>query len=233
MRHYLAEDSMSQSGKSTKPKIRPSSERIKEITLELMKPENKVSKRLKKFKLFEKVAYIYLLAEDWPNPEKRSQRYQPRQVAAIIAWAEFEMEIYTNALDNQKKTKKILKNKLKRIEKRIEKIEKITNQKFSNLPSEVRISSFYGNEEIIGPYREATIKKDRAKIKKNLLIKSKTRPKQKPFDTFCLDMKNLFAERIENTPNYQLIADIANLLNFTPATQTSNTIRQRLYQLSK
>jgi len=65
------------------------------------------------------------------------------------------------------------------------------------------------------------------------LIKSKTRPKQKPFDTFCLDMKNLFAERIENTPNYQLIADIANLFKLTSGTQTSDTIRQRLHKLLK
>lgn len=224
---------MSQQNKVSKPKIRPTSERIKEITLILMNPENKirVAKRLKKFQLYEKVAYIYIWAEDWPDPE--NQRYQPRQVAAIVAWAESGMKIHTDALDNKKKTKEILKNEFRSLGKKIEKIERTTKQRFNDLPSEVRMSSFFENKEMIGPYNEACVKNEVAEIKKYRLIPGKTRPKQKPFDTFCLDMKQLFTERTGSTPNFQLIADIANLFKLTSGTQTSDTIRQRLHKLSK
>ena len=126
---------MSQSDKSTRPKIRPTSERIKEITLKLMNPENKVAKRLKIFQLFERVAYIYLLAEDWPDPASRSQRYQPRQVAAIIALAEFGMEVHIKAVKDHETAKSNLKNQKSKLQKKIEKIERTTKKKFSDLPS--------------------------------------------------------------------------------------------------
>jgi len=235
---------MSQSEKSTTPKIEPTIQRIREITFKLMNPENKaetsILNRLKRYRLLEKVAYVFLWAEDWPDPEK--QQYQPMQVATIIAYAESGMKTYRDALYNKKKTKEIFKNKFKRLKKGKEKIEKATKQKFDDLSSEVRMSSFFGNKELIGPYNEASVEYEMAKIKKDRLIPSKTRPKRKPFDTFCLDMKRLFNERTRKTPNYQLIADIANLFKLadtdtqtpnTSGTQTSETVRQNIYLLTK
>ena len=223
---------MSQSEENTTPKIKPTIERIKEITLILMNPENKVAKRLQKFQLYE---YIYIWLEDWDDPIR--QRYQPRMVAFIIAMAESKMKIYTDALDDHKKTKEktkeILKNESRRLKKGIETIEKVNRQKFKDLPPEVRMSSLFKNEELRIPYIRAFIDNVLAGTKGNRLTSSETRPKQKPFNAFCTSMKSLFYRRTGKNPDYQLIADLSNLFNLTSHKQTANTIRQRLHKLSK
>jgi len=221
----------------------PTSERIKEITQALMDPKNGVIRRLKVFRLTEKVAYVWFWAEDWPNPV--NQRSQPRTVAAIVAWAELNKKIYNDALEDfQAKRRNFTVEDLRlpreinkiedeelRFKRKIEKIE--TGQQLKNLLEKNRSMSFEQKRKFIKDYSTASVKMEFAKIKRDLIIKSKTRPRQKYFDGFCLDIKNIFFDRTEKSPNYKLIANIANLFNLTDVTQTSDTIRQRLYHLTK
>lgn len=198
--------------------IEPKRERVREIAKILM---DNVHIRLKRFNLYD--------CHD-PNDQRH---YQPFDVASVVAIAECDMKRGVNSIEDHKTARDDFDNEKSRLQRKRKKIEKITNQNFDDLAPDVRLSSFYGNKEVTGPYLEALVKKDRAKDKKERLIKSKTRPKEKHLDKFCENMKEIFLDRGHKSLNYKFIADIANLFNLSNSDQSYDSIRKRFHRLSK
>lgn len=212
---------MLQLNEEAKPKIEPTRERIQEIAHELMNLKNAVSRRLRNFNLYDS------------HDQEDKRRYQPREVATIVALAESDMKIRNKAIEDHEAARNYLKNQKSKLQRQIKKIEKTNNQKFNDLPPDVRKSSFYGNSKITGSYHEAFVEKVLAQDKKERLIKSKTRPEEKHLNAFCINIKKIFLDRGHKSPDYKLIRDIVNLFSLSNSKQTYDSIRKRFSRLSK
>lgn len=204
--------------------------RLKQIVETLMAPQNKVVTRLKRAQLLEKTALIYLMCEDWPDYIE--YRYQPRSVAASVAWAESQIAILSSFQNEKADAKKQKKEAHKRLKRQINGIESTTRKKFNELPEDIRESSFFKtgknvkwNPDIkeLGAARHKFVM-NKQKVRR--LSRSGTKPVEKNLTTFCRDMKGLFANQGKK-PDYRLIAEIINLFRLSKKKQTYGTIRTR------
>ena len=105
--------------------IEPTRERIREIAKILMDPKNKVARRLKEYQLY-----------DWHDP-KDQRRYQPFDVAAIVALAERDMKIYKKVVKDHKKARDNKENQELKRKRKIKEIERITKQNFNIHPEKL------------------------------------------------------------------------------------------------
>lgn len=200
------------------------SDRIKGIVQTLMEPKNKVIKRIRRSGLIEKVPLIILKCEEWSDFEK--YRYQPRSVASVVACAENKKNISLRFQEEKTDARVSEKNAKKKIERQFNKIEAITKCNFSELPSKLRMRSFFKNNKNLKEYGLARARKASASEKNRRWSSNNTKPAEKALRFFCSDMKKLLS--IQNKkPDYKLIADIANLFSLSKKRQTENSVRKR------
>lgn len=227
----------------------PDNKRIFEINKELIDQQGRTSRLIKNYGLFEKVPLIILQCEDWPDYKK--YRYQPRSVAHIIARAEKYKDIISESQQELNTARERKKNADRKIKRQISKIEGVTGKKFEELPSEIRMSSFYksdkdinGNLNIRG-YAAESIKVRLCKNKieritrmpayrrkRNLIehgdedSEVQTKPFDKSLNIFCRSMNDLFLSK-GRRPNYELIAMLSNIFSLSKRPQNYNTIKER------
>ena len=210
--------------------IFPQTLQIVEKIMVLMDPENEVIDDLRRFKMFEKVPLIILYCEGWPNFEE--YRYQPRTVAFCIAKAEVYKYILEDFQTAKKSANGELENARRRLKTKIERISKVTGIAFDDLPSDIKISSFYNNKEalpdILKYWTEHELIEDATDRRARLLKEREpiTKPVEKPLNDFCRDMADLFKAKGFRT-SYKLIANIVNLFKLSNNRQSYDSIKKR------
>ena len=192
----------------------PTQKRVDELAAILKNPSNKFDLRLKNLGL------------------------ECRWVAHAIARAEYYVDLLNELQGEKKDAKNSRDNSKDRFLRQINNVEKTMNCNFSELPPELRISSFYkkdkfgedieGNQNI-RDYASARMDLNNAKKKIKRVFKSGSKPKEMSIENFCKDMKALYKQN--NIPlnqnRYQLIADLSNFFSLSKKPQTVQTIRKR------
>ena len=203
------------------------SPRIKEISQTLI-DDIRLYRRIKRLGMIEKTSLLILKLEDWPD--WRVYRYQPRNIASAVAFAEWHRDIPAGFQNDKTKAQKEKKNTKQKIFRQIKKIEVANNMDFDELPDEIRMRSFIKRDGdgnyMLRDLLSASIAEMSADQKIKKWTHAKTKPPEKALQWFCRDMKSRFVEKSQKL-NYRLIADIANLFSLSKIEQSYNTIKER------
>lgn len=116
------------------------SPRVKEISQTLI-DDRRLFQKIMRFGMIEKTPLLILKLEEWSDWD--GYRYQPRGIASAVAFAEWHRDILDTFQRNKAKAQREKKNAQRKIPRQIKKIEDANKKDFDDLPSEIRMSSFF------------------------------------------------------------------------------------------